>query len=65
QHIMDPFYTTKREHGGTGLGLSISYNLIKNFGGELKISSTPGSGTSVEVWLPVTSRPVTGVQQGD
>ncbi|HNY91344.1 MAG TPA: ATP-binding protein [bacterium] len=63
QHIMDPFYTTKREHGGTGLGLSISYNLIKNFGGELKISSTPGCGTSVEVRLPVTTRPAEGVKE--
>lgn len=63
QHIMDPFYTTKREHGGTGLGLSISYNLIKNFGGDLKISSTPGSGTSVEVRMPVTFRPPGGVKE--
>ena len=63
QHIMEPFYTTKRDHGGTGLGLSISYNLIKNFGGELKISSTPGSGTNVEVRLPVTTRPAVEVKE--
>ena len=42
--ILDPFFTTKQDTGGTGLGLSISYNIVKNHGGELAISSRPGEG---------------------
>ena len=52
RRIMDPFFTTKQDKGGTGLGLSISYNIVKNHGGELSISSAPGEGTTVTVELP-------------
>lgn len=57
QHILDPFYTTKREHGGTGLGLSVSYSLIKNLGGDLKITSLYEMGTNVEIQIPVPANP--------
>ena len=53
EHIMDPFFTTKRSSGGTGLGLSISYNIIKAHGGELKFTSEPGNGTTVVLSLAV------------
>ncbi len=53
QHIMDPFFTTKRNTGGTGLGLSISYNIIKNHGGTLQVASEPGKGATAEIFLPV------------
>lgn len=53
--VLDPFFTTKRGHGGTGLGLSISNNIVRNHGGSLKIESTPGQGTRVEVRLPMAS----------
>jgi len=52
KHIMDPFFTTKRDSGGTGLGLSISYNIIKNHGGELSLQSEIGNGTTATVLLP-------------
>lgn len=52
QHIMDPFFTTKRDSGGTGLGLSISYDIIKDHGGDLKFVSAPGKGTTATVTLP-------------
>lgn len=51
-HIMDPFFTTKRDSGGTGLGLSISYNFIKEHGGELRLDSVPGKGTTASILLP-------------
>lgn len=53
KHIMDPFFTTKRDSGGTGLGLSISYNIIKNHGGELSLQSEIGKGTTATVLLPI------------
>jgi len=53
KHIMDPFFTTKRDFEGTGLGLSISYNIIRNHNGELSIRSKPGKGTTATVRLPV------------
>jgi two-component system NtrC family sensor kinase len=52
KRILDPFFTTKQDSGGTGLGLSISYNIVKNHGGELAISSRPGQGTTAAVRLP-------------
>jgi two-component system C4-dicarboxylate transport sensor histidine kinase DctB len=42
--IFDPFFTTKRVGSGLGLGLSISYNIMKDFGGELRVASHPGGG---------------------
>jgi PAS domain S-box-containing protein len=53
KRILDPFFTTKQDTGGTGLGLSISYNIVKNHGGELSISSQPGEGTVASVRLPL------------
>ena len=38
--IFDPFFSTKGVGSGLGLGLSISFNIIKDFGGELRILPT-------------------------
>ena len=50
--IFDPFYTTKDD--GTGLGLSISYGIINRHGGDIKIKSKAGIGTTVIISLPTT-----------
>jgi polar amino acid transport system substrate-binding protein len=52
-HVTDPFFTTRRENGGTGLGLSVSARIIKEHGGRLDITSTPGYGTTVKVMIPL------------
>ena len=44
-----------REHGGTGLGLAISRRLIGVMGGKLGVTSTPGSGSTFWVDVPVVS----------
>lgn len=44
ERIFDPFFSTKGVGRGLGLGLSISYNIVKDFGGDLKVSSAPGGG---------------------
>lgn len=56
ERIMDPFFTTKRDTGGTGLGLSICYNVVKDHGGELSITSTVERGTSAVISLPVEKK---------
>ncbi|HLI23009.1 MAG TPA: response regulator [Stellaceae bacterium] len=51
----EPFFTTKGLGKGTGLGLSSVYGLAKQSGGAIAISSKVGSGTTVELWLPVAT----------
>jgi len=50
-HLGEPFYTTKPQ--GTGLGLAVVQGIVKEHGGRLAISSTPGQGTSVSLFLPL------------
>jgi two-component system NtrC family sensor kinase len=50
--LFDPFFTTKPVGQGTGLGLSIAHQVVKAHGGAIKIDSTPGKGTRVEIRIP-------------
>ena len=50
--IFQPFFTTKPTGQGTGLGLSLSYDIVKAHGGELKVETTDGEGTSFIVIIP-------------
>lgn len=50
--IFDPFFTTKEIGKGTGLGLPIVYGIITSHDGAVRISSTPGQGTAVAIYLP-------------
>lgn len=49
---VEPFYSTKGVGKGTGLGLSMVHGLASQLGGGLRLSSRPGLGTNVELWLP-------------
>jgi PAS domain S-box-containing protein len=48
----DPFYTTKPLGQGTGLGLSMIYGFAKQSGGQVRIVSNLGEGTTVHLFLP-------------
>ncbi len=56
-HVLDPFFTTKRDRGGTGLGLSVSAGIVEEHGGALNIESVPDKGTRVVLTFPVAARP--------
>ena len=54
--IFDAFFTTKQKVKGVGLGLSVCYGIIRDHGGEIKIKSEEGKGTTFTISLPVESR---------
>ncbi|NJD55173.1 MAG: HAMP domain-containing protein [Nitrospirae bacterium] len=54
-HIFDPFFSTKGE-GGTGLGLSVSYGIVRNHGGDIRVESKVGVGTTFSIELPIYHR---------
>jgi signal transduction histidine kinase len=56
--VFEPFFTTKGVGKGTGLGLSQVYGMAQQSGGTAIVSSTPGVGTTVEIWLRVAAAPV-------
>jgi C4-dicarboxylate-specific signal transduction histidine kinase len=51
--IFQPFFTTKPTGQGTGLGLSLSYDIVKAHGGELKVETKEGEGSTFIITLPV------------
>jgi len=51
-HIFEPFFSTKPVGQGTGLGLSISYGIIQQHGGDLRVRSEEGKGTTFTIVLP-------------
>jgi signal transduction histidine kinase len=50
--IFQPFFTTKPTGQGTGLGLSLSYDIVKAHGGELRVETKQGEGSTFIIWLP-------------
>ncbi len=52
KRVFDPFFTTRTEGEGSGLGLSVVHGVVKSHGGLVQVESTPGKGSTFEVFLP-------------
>lgn len=53
KQVFDPYFTTKARSVGTGMGLSSVQGIIQDHNGAIRIASTPGKGTRVEILLPL------------
>ena len=55
-HAFEPFFTTKPKGAGSGLGLATIYGIVTQAGGNVRIYSEPGLGSTITVLLPVTDQ---------
>ncbi|MFT8717871.1 response regulator [Acetobacter sp.] len=53
--IFEPFFTTKTVGAGIGLGLPMVYGFVQRNGGDVRVASSPGEGTLIELWLPAAN----------
>lgn len=59
ERVFEPFFTTKTRSEGTGLGLPTALSIARGHGGGLAVSTRPGAGTTVDLYLPLVDRSVT------
>jgi two-component system cell cycle sensor histidine kinase/response regulator CckA len=55
ERMFDPFFTTRQSSGGMGLGLSLVHGIVLDHGGEIRVESEPGAGTTIRIDLPAAN----------
>jgi two-component system NtrC family sensor kinase len=55
--IFEPFFSTKQAGKGSGLGLWVSDGIVRSHGGDVKVRSQPGRGTTFTISLPIGGPP--------
>jgi PAS domain S-box-containing protein len=61
----EPFFTTKSVGEGTGMGLSVALGVVQSSGGNIRVASVVGKGTTFTIYLPVAEGPAAVAQAGE
>ena len=57
RHLFEPYLTTRAAQGGHGLGLAVVHGIVSAAGGAITVASSPGRGSTFDVWLPLVASP--------
>jgi CheY-like chemotaxis protein len=57
----DPFFSTKKGSQSSGMGLASVYGIVQQHRGMVELESSPGMGTRIDIYLPLTTEPLAAV----
>ena len=63
EHIFEPFFTTKEYGRGSGMGLAAVYGTVKSHKGALLVESSPGTGSTFIIYMPVINETINPIQE--